>query len=319
MSGEVHLGVVGAGQMGTGFAVHFLLHDQRVTLVDHRQSNLDRARERIRESVAFLNEQGVTATSPDAVLDGVTFTLDTEAGLADADVVLETVSEDLELKRDVFRELADAAPEEAILATNTSSLQVSDIADGFDFADRVVGCHWLYPPYLLPTVEVVAGEETADEVVDELVALLEAVDRKPIVVHRDVPGFVWNRVQFAVLRECMHLVDTGVASLEDVNTAIRDGYARRTAVLGPFETVDLAGLDLFRTVASGIYPSLSDRDTPSSMYDERIEAGHTGVASGEGFFEYDRSADGVAQRRDERLAALRSLLEEDDGSEESGT
>ncbi|MFB6141189.1 MAG: 3-hydroxyacyl-CoA dehydrogenase family protein [Halosimplex sp.] len=312
MSGEIHLGVVGAGQMGTGFAVHFRLHGQTVTLVDHRQSNLDRARERIRGSVEFLNEQGVTSMSPEAVLDAVTFTLDTEAGVADADVVLETVSEDLEVKREVFRELADATSADTILATNTSSLQVSDIAAGFDFAHRVVGCHWLYPPYLLPTVEVIAGDETDDEVVEELVALLEAVDRKPIVVHRDVPGFVWNRVQFAVLRECMHLVDTGVASIEDVNTAIRDGYARRTAVLGPFETVDLAGLDLFRTVASGIYPSLSDRDTPSPMYDDRIEAGETGVESGAGFFEYDRSADEVAQRRDERLAALRAILGEND-------
>jgi len=312
MSGEIHLSVVGAGQMGTGFAVHFRLHDQTVSLVDHRQSNLDRARERIRESVQFLNEQGVTTMSPSAVLDGVTFTLDTEVGTADADVVLETVSEDLEVKREVFRELADATDEETILATNTSSLQVSDIAAGFEFANRVVGCHWLYPPYLLPTVEVIAGEETDDEVVEELVALLEAVDRKPIVVQKDVPGFVWNRIQFAVLRECMHLVDTGVASLEDVNTAIRDGYARRTAVLGPFETVDLAGLDLFRTVASGIYPSLSDRDTPSPMYDDRLEAGETGVESGKGFFEYDRSADEVARMRDEQLATLRVIFETDE-------
>ncbi len=298
--------------MGIGFAVHFRLHEQTVSLVDHRQSNLDRARERIRESVRFLNEQGVTTMSPGTVLEDVTFTLDTETGASDADIVLETVSEDLEVKRGVFREMADATSEETILATNTSSLQVSDIAAGFEFANRVVGCHWLYPPYLLPTVEVIAGEETDSWVVEELVALLGAVDRKPIVVQKDVPGFVWNRIQFAVLRECMHLVDTGVASIEDVNTAVRDGYARRTAVLGPFETVDLAGLDLFRTVASGIYPSLSDRDTPSPMYDDRLAAGEAGVESGKGFFEYDRSADEVAKMRDEQLATLRAIFDENE-------
>jgi len=310
MSGEVDIAVVGAGQMGAGFAVHFGVYEQSVTLVDHRQSNLDDARERIRASVGFLNEQGVTELAPEEVLERVEFTLDTAAGVADADLVLETVSEDIEVKRELFAELGAATGEETILATNTSSLQISEIAGGFDFAGRVVGCHWLYPPYLLPTVEVIAGDDTRTEVVDEVAALLEAVDRKPIVVHRDIPGFVWNRVQFAVLRECMHLVDEGVASVEDVNTAIRDGYARRTAVLGPFETVDLAGLDLFETVARGIYPSLSDRDTPSPFFEDRLDSGRTGVASGAGFFEYDRSPEEVAERRDEQLAAVERALDE---------
>lgn len=307
----VHVGVVGAGQMGTGFAVHFRLHDQRVTVVDHRQSNLDDARERIRETIRFLNDRDVTSLSPEAVLDGVEFTLDTAAGVGDADVVIETVSEDLETKREVFRTLGEATDDETTLATNTSSLQVTEIAEGFAFADRVVGCHWLYPPYLLPTVEVVAGEETAERVVEDLAAFLEAFDRKPIVVRKDVPGFVWNRVQFAVIRECAHLVESGVASIEDVNTAIRDGYARRTAVIGPFETVDLAGLDLFETVGRELYPTLSNSDEPSPLFAERLDDGRTGVGSGEGFFAYDRSADEVARRRDERLAAIERALDDE--------
>jgi 3-hydroxybutyryl-CoA dehydrogenase len=309
--------VIGAGQMGTGFAVHFVLQELSPTVVDHRQSNLDEARRRIRETVAFLNERGVTDAAPEAVLDELTFRLDTGAGVADADVVLETVAEDLAVKREVFEAVADAAPSDAVLATNTSGIPITQIAAEFPFADRVVGCHWLFPPYLLPTVEVIRGEQTAGETVERAVEFVEAVDRTPVVVERDVPGFVWNRVQFAVVRECMHLLDEGVASVEDINAAIRDGYARRTAVVGPFETIDLAGLDLFQQVGSGLYPHLSDADTPSDRFDEYIDDDRNGVGTGAGFFEYDDPPEAVEQRRDDLLVDLAAVLERERGVRKS--
>lgn len=314
MRTQLDISVVGAGQMGVGFAIHFRLHEQSVTVIDHRQENLTTAREQIRETIEFLSDQGMQVPSAEAVLDGISFTLDLEAGAENADIVLETVAEDLEVKREVFQQLGAATSDDTILATNTSGIQITEIAEGFSFADRIVGCHWLYPPYLLPTVEVIRGEETADQTVEDLVAFVEAVGRKPIRVERDVPGFVWNRVQFAVLRECLHLVEEGVASIEDVNTAIRDGYARRTAVIGPFETVDLAGVDLFRTVAEELYPTLADRKSPSGIFDEYLEDGRRGVEAGAGFFEYDRSSSEVEQMRDEHLIALDEVFgeEEDD-------
>lgn len=308
---DLELSVIGAGQMGTGFVVHFRSAGLPVRLVDHRQSNLDDARDSIRETVHFLNERGVTRMSPEAVLDGVTFTLNTQEGVAGSEIVLETVAEDLEVKRDVFETVADAAPSNAILATNTSGIPITEIATGFSFADRVVGCHWLFPPYLLPTVEVVRGESTSEETVDRLAAFVEATGRKPIVVHRDVPGFVWNRVQFAVLRECAHIVEEGVASAEDVNTAIRDGYARRTAVIGPFETVDIAGLELFKTVGDDLIPELSNAETTSKLFDEYLAEGRRGVEAGAGFFGYDESPEDVKRRRDDRLIEVIRALEED--------
>ena len=307
---DVELCVIGAGQMGTGFVVHFRQVGLPVTLVDHRQSNLDDARARIRETVELLNERGVTTISPDEILDGVTFTLDAEAGVRNAEIVLETVAEDLEIKREVFEVVGAAAPADAILATNTSGIPITDIADGFPFAERVIGCHWLFPPYLLPTVEVVRGEETSDETVDKLVSIVEASGRKPIVVERDVPGFVWNRVQFAVIRECAHLVEEGVASVEDVNTAIRDGYARRTAVIGPFETVDIAGLDLFKTVGDDLVPELSNAETTSELFDEYLADGRRGIETGAGFFEYDQPPERIKQRRDEGLIDISQAIGE---------
>jgi len=302
--------VVGAGTMGHGLALQFARHGADVTLVDHRESNLDDARAGIDDALDFLDAEGWLDADPDAVRDRIGYTLDTVAAAGDAGLVIESVSEELSVKERVFDELAAAAPDDAILATNTSGIPITDVAAAVPaVADRVVGCHWWNPPYLLPTVEVVRGAETSDETVARTAAFVEAVDREPILVERDVPGFVWNRVQFAVLRECTHLVSAGVASLADVERAVRDGYALRTAAIGPFETADLAGLDLFRSIAANLYPHLSDADDPGPMFAERLDAGRGGVDDGAGFHEYDDAPEDVIRRRNERVAAIRRALD----------
>jgi 3-hydroxybutyryl-CoA dehydrogenase len=302
--------VVGAGTMGHGLALQFARHGAGVTLVDHRESNLDDARAGVDDALDFLESAGWLDADPDGVRDRIDYTLDAAAAVGDADLVIETVSEDLSVKERVFEELAAAAPDDAVLATNTSGIPITDIAAAVpDAADRVVGCHWWNPPYLLPTVEVVRGTATSDETVARTAAFVEAVGRDPIVVRRDVPGFVWNRIQFAVLRECTHLVAEGVASLPDVERAVRDGYALRTAAVGPFETADLAGLDLFRSIAANLYPHLSDADEPGPVFDDRLAAGRGGVADGAGFHEYDDPPADVIRRRNERIAAIRRALD----------
>ncbi|WP_435176395.1 3-hydroxyacyl-CoA dehydrogenase family protein [Halorussus sp. AFM4] len=311
MSDPENVAVVGAGAMGHGLAVQCAVCDRDVTLVDHRRENLDRAREQIRDAVTFLTEEGLTDRDPDGVLEHVEFTLDTAAGVDSADVVLETISEDLAAKRELFADLAEAAPPDAVLASNTSSIPVTDIAEGApDHADRIAGCHWWYPPYLLSPVEVVRGEATADGTVERLRAFVEAVDRDPILVERDVPGFVWNRVQFAVVRECLHIVEAGIASVDDVNRAIRDGYATRTAAIGPFETMDIAGLDLFETIADDLFPELANDEEPQAALRDRVAEGRTGIGAGAGFFDYDEAPADVTRRRDETVAAIRRALEE---------
>lgn len=301
--------VVGAGAMGHGLALHCALEGADVTLVDHRQSNLDTARDRIGETVDFLAREGLTDATADETLGDVTLTLDLAEGVATADVVIETVSEDLTVKRDLFERLAGAAPDEAILASNTSSLSIDAIADAVpDDAGRVAGCHWWYPPYLLRPVEVVRGTHTDEKTVDRLCAFVETVDRDPVLVERDVPGFVWNRVQFAVVRECLHIVDEGLASAEDVNRAVRDGYATRTAAIGPFETMDIAGLDLFETICEELFPDLATDEGPQRPLRERVRDGRTGIGVGSGFFDYEDSPEAVTRRRDERVAAIQRAL-----------
>lgn len=305
-----NVSVIGAGNMGHGFAVHFAAYDHAVTLIDHRQSNLDWAEERIADAAAFLTDENLITRPPSDVLDAVQFTLDQAAGVADADIVLETVPEALDVKRDVFDHVAEHAPAAAILATNTSGIPITDIAADAPYADRVVGCHWWFPPYLLRPVEVVRGAHTADGTIDRLTAFLRGVDRDPILVEKDVPGFVWNRVQNAVVRECMHLAAEGVASIDDINRAIRDGYATRTAAIGPFETIDIAGLELFQTVADELFPHLCNDATPSPLFDEHIASGRGGIEDGAGFFDYDDPPEAVTRRRDDRVAAIRRALQD---------
>jgi 3-hydroxybutyryl-CoA dehydrogenase len=303
--------VVGAGTMGHGLALQFARHGAPVTLVDHRRANLVDARDGVEDAIAFLDSEGLLDTAPDTILGRIDHTLDLPAAAADASLVIETVSEDLDPKRSVFETVATHAPAEAVLATNTSGIPITDIAAAVpDAADRVVGCHWWNPPYLLPTVEVVRGADTSDDTLSRTAAFVEAVGRDPIVVERDVPGFVWNRIQFAVLRECAHLVTEGVASLPDVERAVRDGYALRTAAIGPFETADLAGLDLFRTIASNLYSRLSDADEPGALFDDRIATGRDGVDNGAGFHEYDDPPADVVRRRNRRVAAIRRAVED---------
>lgn len=317
MPDEPSVAIVGAGIMGNGLATHFTLEGCDVTLIDHRQSNLDEAGARILDAVEFLRDAAGVDADPDDVLDSIELTLDQDEGVADADIVLESVSEDLDIKHELFADVAAAAPEDAVLASNTSSIQISSIAEAVpEAADRVVGCHWWNPPYLMPLVEVVRGADTSDETVERVVSFVESVDRNPIVVKRDVPGFVWNRIQFAVLREAMHIVDEGIASIEDVDAAVRDGYALRTAVVGPFETVDLSGLDLFQAISNDLYPHLSTDDEASDLFDEYIDAGRNGVEDGAGFYEYDRSPDAVLEERDRTILALREARGEFIGADD---
>lgn len=282
--------IVGAGQMGHGFAAHFVRHDKEVTLIDHRQSNLNRAEEKITDVVSFLHEQDMTDLDPAEVTDSITFTTDRAAGVTGVDVVLETISEEPDAKRGLFEGLVEEAPDDALLASNTSGLPITDIAAAVPGdAERVVGCHWWYPPYLVDFVE--------------------SVDRKPVRVQRDVPGFVWNRVQFAVVRECLHLAQEGVASLEDINMAIRDGYAVRTSAIGPVETLDYAGLELFREIGETIYPTLADDTDPQDLLDDRIAEGWTGIEAGSGLLDYDDAPDALTRCRDQKVAAIQTALE----------
>ncbi|MUW13382.1 3-hydroxyacyl-CoA dehydrogenase family protein [Halorubrum sp. CBA1125] len=313
MAPSYEVTVIGAGDMGHGFAAQFALHGHQVTLSDHKQSNLDRAESDIEEVVRFLDDEGMADRSPADTLRDISFTTDAPGGVEGADVVIETVPEELETKQAVFEEIVPHVSDDTVLSSNTSGIPITDIAAGTpERAGQFVGCHWWYPPYLLTPVEVIHGEQTEDWAFEKLETFVESVDRDPIEVKRDVPGFVWNRIQHALIRECVYLAKEDVASIEDINRAIRDGYATRTAAIGPFETMDIAGLDLVQTVSDDLFPHLCNADEADPIFDELIEEGRGGIEDGAGFLEYDAPPEAVRANRDEKVAAIRKSLSTDE-------
>jgi 3-hydroxybutyryl-CoA dehydrogenase len=245
--------VIGAGLMGAQIAVGWAAAGHRVTVIARNQ---EAAAARLAAGVDVLRrlrpEVGIAADWPGPRLTGWD-----AAPLAEVDLAIESVGEDLELKAELLGRVGEASAR-AILATNTSSLRITDLGTAVGDPGRVVGLHYWNPPLLMPAVEVVRGEETAAAVERMLVKQLEAMGRIPIVARRDVSGFVWNRLQAALLREAVWLVDNGVATPETVDAAIRHGLAPRALHTGIFDTVALGGTPVWNALIANVAPVLSN-------------------------------------------------------------
>jgi 3-hydroxybutyryl-CoA dehydrogenase len=284
--------VVGAGTMGAGIAWVFAEAGASVRLCARRESSLEAARPRLGEA----GERVRLTTSVDDALDG-------------AELVVETIVEAAGPKRAILAQAEECASPDAILTTNTSSLPLAALAGALRRPERLAGLHWLNPPELVELVEVVGGEHTAPGTLDVLVDWARQLGKAPVVVRRDVPGFVANRLQYALLREAYALVESGVCSFADVDRAVTHGLGPRWAAIGPFETMDLAGLDVHAAVAANLWPELSRGIEPSPAIRHALETGALGVKSGRGLRgEYEPAdADALVERRDRVLRGLPGL------------
>ncbi|TML86496.1 MAG: 3-hydroxyacyl-CoA dehydrogenase family protein [Actinobacteria bacterium] len=247
----MRVAIVGAGLMGAQIGCEYALGGHDVTLIARDAAA---AEQRVEASLQLVEEHALGATAQ--ARERLRVTSDPAV---ECDVAVESVPEDLELKARLLREVAARSPE-AVLASNTSSIPITALGDAVGAPERVVGTHYLNPPLLMPPVEVVAGERTDPTVVATVTATLRALGKQPVLVRRDVPGFVWNRLQFALLRECVWLVDQGVASMEDVDRVVRDGLARRWRRVGPFASIGLGGVDTWNRAGSNLVPEISTAD-----------------------------------------------------------
>jgi 3-hydroxybutyryl-CoA dehydrogenase len=286
--------VVGAGVMGTGIARVFADAGASVRLCARRESTLAAARSRL----------GATATE-------VRLTTSADEALAAAELVIETIFEEAEPKRALLARAEKLASPEAILTTNTSSLSISSLAEVLRRPERFAGLHWLNPPELVEVVEVVGGERTAAETLEALAGWMYELGKAPVIVRRDVPGFIVNRLQYALLREAYALVEAGVCSFADVDRAVTHGLGARWVAIGPFETMDLAGLDVHAAVAANLWPELANAAEPSPSIARVLETGALGVKTGRGLRgDYDpAAARALVDRRDRVLRGLRALRE----------
>jgi 3-hydroxybutyryl-CoA dehydrogenase len=211
--------------------------------------------------------------------------------------VIEAVFEDLELKQSIFQKLDELSPPHTILASNTSSLMPSLLAAATSRPDRVLVTHYFNPPYLLPLVEIVPGPDTSDRTVSVVRDLLLKVGKRPAIVQKEVPGFIGNRLQAALVREAIYLMDRGVATPKDIDTVIKNGFGRRLATAGIFEVCEMAGWDLVLAVSKYLTPHLESSREPSPLLRQRVEQGKLGVKTGEGFYKWTPdSAEALRQR-----------------------
>jgi len=225
------------------------------------------------------------------------------------DVVFEAVPEKLELKHEIFPQFEQHVAEDAILASNTSGIPITKIAAVCAHPERVVGMHWSNPPHLIPMIEVIPGEQTDQRVVDEACVLVRRFGYHP-VVEKEVPGFVENRILYAILRECLDLVDRGIIDPQGMDLNVRWGIGYKLAVIGPMELLDMAGLDIYNAVGSYLNQDLSTSGEVSKTIRDRIAEGKLGMKTGSGIYDYTpEQIDQLRAQRAAKLVAVRKALE----------
>jgi len=301
-----NIGVLGAGLMGHGIAQLLAVGGCRVKLFDQAPQMLDTAFQRMADNLkVFLGLGMITQDQIDQALTRITLAEDMADLCRDQDMVIEAVSENLEIKRKVFATLESLTTPQCILASNTSAISIGKIARDLARPGRVLGAHFWNPPHVVPCVEVIRGPQTEDAVMEAVFALLRRVGKRPVRVQKDVPGFVGNRMQHALWREAIALVEEGIASAEDVDEVVRYSFGLRLAFLGPLATADLAGLDLTYEVHKDLFPHLDRSVEPSPLLTQKIEQGELGAKSGQGFHTWTpEKLRQVISRRDEVLLRI---------------
>ena len=302
--------VIGAGTMGPAMAATFARNGFDTTLYDVKPEQFEKAKSAVDFVYTILTGGGfMTAQDADSGRGRITYTTDLAEALAGADFVVETVPEQKELKQQVFQDLEGLVGDDVILASNTSGIPISDLAAVARVPDRVVGMHWSNPPHLIPVIEVIRGEQTSDETAQKTVGIVEKIGMVPAMVDRDVAGFVENRILYAIMREALHLLDEGVASAEAIDTITKWGIGYKLAVIGPLELLDMAGLDIYTSVASYLNKSLNASPDVSKSVTDKVAAGKLGIKTQGGLFEYTpERIQQLQQQRGRKLVATRKAL-----------
>lgn len=230
--------------------------------------------------------------------------------VAAAELVIEAVPERAEIKESVFKELDLHAPADAILASNTSGIPITGLQKYVKDASRVVGMHWSNPPHIVPVIELIAGEHTAQRVIDNLKALVKEMGLVSVILKRDVPGFVENRVLYAIMRESLALIDEGVVDAADLDACVRWGIGYKLSVVGPIELLDVAGLDIYHAVGSYLNKELSNRTDISDTVEEHVKRGELGIKTGGGMYSYKaEEIPELVKRRVQKFISVRRTLE----------
>jgi len=298
--------VIGLGTMGPGIAATLARAGMTVASFDVSAEQRAKAGELSKQANGVLAALGV----PDRTVAEPTIAATLAEACDGAELVVETVPERLEIKAAVFKEIDGLVSKNCVLASNTSGIPITKLQAGNSAPGRVVGMHWSNPAHVIPMIEVIAGNQTDARTVTWMVDTIKSLGLLPVVVQKDVPGFVENRILYALLRECVDLVEKGVIDAEGLDTCVSWGIGYKLSVIGPMALLDMAGLDIYNAVGSYLNADLNNRGDVAPYVTERIKAGKLGMKTGGGIFSY--TPEQVGQLRGQRarkLVAVRKALE----------
>lgn len=278
---------LGTGTMGFGTALMFAQSGYNVRMFGRSDASIEGGFQSIKAALDVYREHGlVDEQQIPAILGRIKGVTTLEDAAVDADFVIESIAEDLEVKRQVYTKMEKLCRSSIVFATNTSGLSPTAIAEALEHPERFIVAHFWNPAHLIPLVEVVPGEHTSSATVDFTWKLMEKIGKKPVALKREALGFIGNRLQFALLREAIYIVESGIATAEAVDTAMKYGMGRRLSTTGPLESADLGGLDVFFSIAGYLKQDLCVDREPSAMARQAIARGALGAKTGAGFFEW---------------------------------
>ncbi len=295
--------VVGAGLMGGQIALVLALGSRETWLISRRKESLASARRNIERYVQDLERHNrLRGDSPDAVLNRIHTTTDLEVAVGESSFVVESITEDLTSKQALFHRLDALAANDAPLVSNTSGLPITSLAEKARHRDRIAGSHFVQPAHVVPVAEIVRGEKTSNEIMGRIAGIWQRLGYMPLRVNKDVPGFLVNRLQHALIREAVDLLASGVASAEDIDAAFRLGLAPRFTTAGPLEQRDINGLTMHVRVASHLWQTLGGWEQPLAYLQALVGKGATGLESGNGYYNWSgREPQTVRAEKDEQL------------------
>jgi 3-hydroxybutyryl-CoA dehydrogenase/5-formyl-3-hydroxy-2-methylpyridine 4-carboxylate dehydrogenase len=300
--------LIGLGTMGPGIAARLSRGGLDVAAYDVSDVAVERASGMLDIAGAILDRLDIKAPASGA---GTVRFVRTLAETVDgAELVIENVPENIDIKAETYRAMDPLIGSSVIVASDTSGIPITKLQAHISHPERLVGMHWSNPPHIIPMIEVIGGEKTAPETVATIRDLIRSIGLLPVVVKKDVPGFVENRVLYALLREAVDLVERGVIEPQDLDTCVSWGIGYKVAVIGPMALLDMAGLDIYKSVSSFLNADLSNRDDVAPMVLEKTGASKFGIKSGEGMFSYTPEQIKALQgERARKLVAVRRILE----------
>lgn len=300
--------LIGLGTMGPGIAARLARGGIDVVAQDVSPAAIERSTAMLPVIEGVLDRLGIAA--PPGGAGTLRFTSSLEEAVSGVELVIENVPEKIEIKAELYRAINPMIAPGVIVASDTSGIPISKLQAHISHPERFAGMHWSNPPHIIPMIEVIAGEKTAPSTVTTIRELIRGIGLLPVVVKKDVPGFVENRVLYALLREAVNLVEQGVIEPEDLDTCVSWGIGYKIAVVGPMALLDMAGMDIYQSVSSFLNAELCNRADVAPAIRDRISAGRLGLKSGAGIFDYaPGSIPALQAERARKLVAIRRILE----------